>query len=75
MTQFPIYRKYNGLEVWFKIIDLTHFIQYKKMGSKLLVDEIEAKIFPGKLFIQDMISFREGRWVEVTESELKEFIA
>jgi len=72
--KFPIYRKYNGIEVWFKILSPTHFIEYKKMGERLLKDEIKAEIFPEKLFIQDLINQHDNRWIEVTELELNQFI-
>ncbi len=72
--EFPIYRKYNGIDVWFKILSNTQFIEYKKMGSKLLTDHITATIFPEKQFIQDMISFHEDRWIETTEEDLSAFL-
>ena len=71
---FPVYRKYNGIEVWFKILSSTEFIQYKKMGDRLLEDKVIAKIFPEKQFIQDMLNFYEDRWIEIGEAELNEFI-
>ena len=72
--EFPIYRKYNGIDVWFKILSPTHFIEYKKMGSKLIKHEVIAKIFPEKQFIQDLINCHEDRWERTTENELKLFI-
>ena len=71
--KYPIYRKYNGIDVWFKIVSETEFLEYKKMGEKILKDQIIAKIFPEKQFIQDMINLYEGRWIEVTELEYLEF--
>jgi len=71
---YPIYRKYKGIDVWFKIDSETEFTEYKKMGNKLLKDTIVAKIFPEKQFIQDMINLYEDRWIEVTEIELLGFI-
>ncbi len=72
--EFPIYRKYVGIDVWFKLISSTEFIEYKKLGTKLLEDHIKAKIFPEKQFIQDMINFYENRWIEVSEEDLNHFI-
>jgi len=71
---YPIYRKYKGIDVWFKIDSETEFTEYKKMGNKLLKDTIIAKIFPEKQFIQDMINLYEGRWVEVDELDLLSFV-
>ncbi len=66
---FPIYRKYKGIEVWFKIESLTQFTEIKKMGSHLLKTKITAKIFPEKQFIHDMINCHENRWDKITEEE------
>jgi hypothetical protein len=71
---YPIYRKYKGIDVYFKIESETEFVEYKKMGSRLLKDQIMAKIFPEKQFIQDMINLYEDRWIEVSEIELLGFI-
>ena len=72
--EFPIYRKYNGIDVWFKILSNTEFLEYKKLGVKLIEDKVIAKIFPEKQFIQDMLLFHENRWIEVSEQELSDFI-
>lgn len=72
--EFPIYRKYNGIDVWFKIISETEFIEYKKMGSKLLTHHVKATIFPEKQFIQDLINCYENRWIKVNEAELKTYL-
>lgn len=64
---FPIYRQYVGIEVWFKIDSLTKFTEIKKLGSRFIVSEIEATIFPEKQFIQDLINCYEARWHPITE--------
>ena len=71
---YPIYRKYKGIDVYFKIESETEFIEYKKMGNRLLKDRIIAKIFPEKQFIQDMINLYEDRWIEIEEIELLSFV-
>jgi len=72
--EFPIYRKYNGIDVWFKVLSPTEFVEYKRMGKKLITHEITAKIFPEKQFIQDLIHCYEDRWITVTELELITFL-
>jgi hypothetical protein len=62
---YPIYRKFTGINVWFKITSDTSFIEIKKMGSKTLVSKVEAVQFPEKLLIQDMIMKHENRWEDV----------
>ncbi len=71
---FPIYRKYKNLEVWFKISSTTHFIEYKKMGAKFFKTEIKAKIYPEIQFINDMINCYEDRWEITTETAFNDFI-
>lgn len=73
--EFPIYRKYNGIDVWFKILSPTHFIEYKKMGSKIIEHEVIAKIFPEKQFIQDLIHCHEQRWQKVTALDLNNYLS
>jgi hypothetical protein len=72
--KFPIYRKYKGIDVWFKINSLTNFTEYKKLGSKLIEHEVDAKIYPEQQFIRDMIECYENRWENVREDEIKKFI-
>ena len=66
---FPIYRKYKGLDVWFQINSPSEFIEIKQMGRRLLYTEIQAKIFPEKQFIQDMIDCYEDRWEAIEASD------
>ncbi len=66
---FPIYRKYKNIDVWFKIESLSQFKEIKKIGSKVLYSEITAKIYPEKQFINDMINCHEGRWESIQELE------
>lgn len=63
-NNFPIYRKYKGINVWFKIIDDRNFIELKQIGDKFIIHHIEAKQYPEICLIQDLINCAEGRWVE-----------
>ncbi|MGV6862196.1 MAG: hypothetical protein ACWA41_10510 [Putridiphycobacter sp.] len=71
---FPIYRKYKGIDVWFKILDLTHFIEYKKLGQKIIEHEVKATIFPEQQFIRDLIDCHEDRWEIKSSKELDTFL-
>lgn len=73
--EFPIYRKYKGIDVWFKITSQSTFTEYKKLGPKIMENAIEAKIFPEKQFIQDMINCYENRWESTTPKELEAFLS
>ena len=63
--QFPVYRKYNGLDTWFKIISEAEFLEVKRIGKQMLRSHIIADKFPEKQFIRDMIECYENRWIEV----------
>lgn len=71
---FPIYRKYIGIDVWFKIDSHSKFTEVKRIGEKRMVSEITAKIFPEKQFIVDMIKCYENRWEAVTEADYLRFM-
>lgn len=71
---FPVYRKLQNLDVYYKIISYSQFEEIKKMGEKYLFHSVHAIQFPEKLLIQDMISLHENRYEELSEnvfSELK----
>jgi len=72
---FPIYRKYKGIDVWFKIESPKHFTEYKLFGDELQQLEIVAKIYPEVQFINDMINCFEDRWEIVNEHDFKAFIS
>tara|TARA_R110002049_G_scaffold63165_1_gene168172 strand:- start:172 stop:405 length:234 start_codon:yes stop_codon:yes gene_type:complete len=59
---FPIYRKYVGRNVWFKILNQNEFIEINQLGSKYLIHHIKAQQYPEILLIQDMINKMEDRW-------------
>lgn len=71
---YPIYRKFKGIEVWFKITSDFTFVEIKKMGTRFLISSIEANQFPEKLLIQDMISLHENRWEEVDQGVVEEIL-
>jgi hypothetical protein len=68
---YPVYRKYNGLDTWFKIVSDTEFFELKRIGKQVLQSHILAEKFPEKQFIQDMLQCYENRWVEVNGSEVE----
>lgn len=71
---YPIYRKFKGIEVWFKITSDVSFIEIKRMGTKMLISKVEAVQFPEKLLIQDMIALHENRWEQVDQEVVEEIL-
>ena len=72
-TKFPQYRKYAGIDTWYKIISEDLFVELKKVGKHIVMDEIEALQYPEKLRIQDMLECRDKAWEKVSEEEFVRF--
>ncbi len=68
---FPQYRKYKGIEVYFKVLSDDELVELKKLGDKVLYFELKAKQFPEKLFIQDVLNNEGGRWESIKEEDFK----
>lgn len=66
--KFPIYRKYAGIKVWFKIIDERNFIEIKQIGAKFIQHEVRAEQYPEIQRIKDMIECLDGHWEVIDES-------
>jgi len=52
---FPVYRKYKNSRSYFKIINPLLFEEIQLLGSKKIIKKTEAKLFPEKNFIYDMV--------------------
>ncbi len=72
---FPAYRKYSGINVWFKILDAHHFIEIKQVGSKYRVHHLEATQYPEMVFIKDMLACYEARWEEIAASQFEHILS
>ncbi len=71
---FPQYRMYsNGLS-YFEILNESNFIEYKMLGKKVEVYNIEAKILPERNFIQDMLVNEGNHWLIIDEKEFNKFL-
>lgn len=72
--KYPVYRKFKGIDVWFKITSDLSFIEIKKMGTRILISKVKAVQFPEKLLIQDMIDLHENRWEEVDQETVESIL-
>lgn len=70
---FPVYRKYVGVETYFKILGAKEFIEIKRVGKQFVKHHVVATQFPEMQFIQDMIDCYEGRWEEMSKTFFEEF--
>ena len=62
MQHYPVYRKYKGLNVWFKIISDRSFTELKRVGELWVKHEVTAIQYPEIILIQDMLKCAEDRW-------------
>jgi hypothetical protein len=69
---FPAYRKYKGLDTWFKLTGPGHFTEIKRVGTRFVKTEIHATQFPEMQLIRDMLDCYEGRWEKVSEHEFEQ---
>ena len=53
---FPVFRKYTNNKNYFKIINLNEFIEISVIGKQVILKKTEAKIYPDKIFISDLIN-------------------
>jgi len=53
--QFPQFRRYNDGNTYFKIIDSSNFLEHKRIGNVFTVTEIKCKLYPEKMFLNDLL--------------------
>ena len=68
MTEFPKYRKYAHGRSFFKIISADSFEQLDIIGDAFHLHTINAKVYPDKLLILDMLENTKGHW-DVSNAE------
>ncbi len=68
---FPSYRKFVGINVWFMIESDRKFVEIKQIGSKFICHTVIAEQYPEILLISDMLECREGRWEKIKDTEFQ----
>lgn len=71
---FPTYRKFVGINVWFKIENDRKFVEIKQIGSKFIIHTVMAEQYPEILLISDMLACLEGRWEKIEASEFQQVL-
>ncbi len=66
---FPVYRKYKNNKSYFKIMHPNLFEEIQIIGSKKVIKQIEAKLYPEVLFVQDLVLNFGDRAEEINEEE------
>lgn len=54
--KFPVYRKMDGFERWYKIVSDNEFYECYKVGTNLKINHVIAHQYPEKLRIMDMLT-------------------
>jgi hypothetical protein len=67
--KFPLYRKYANSRNYFKIINPHSFEEVQVLGEKRLVRLTEARLYPEKIFISDLIGCTPPGIVEISDIE------
>ena len=71
--EFPQFRKYAGIDTFYKIESEKRFIELTKVGSKIKEHIVDAVQYPEMLRIKDMLICLEERWQVITESDYLDF--
>jgi hypothetical protein len=66
---FPVYRKYKNNASYFKILNPVLFEEIQVIGTKRVVRQTEAKLFPEKNFVHDLVFNYDGMAYEINASE------
>lgn len=64
-----MYRKYKNNKSYFKIIHPSRFEEVQIIGTKKVVKEIEAKLFPEMSFVRDLLLNYGHMAEEISEAD------
>ena len=71
---FPVYRKYKNNKSYFKIIHPRLFEEIQIIGSKKLIKQTEAKLFPEVNFVRDLVLNYSEMADEIGEEEYNQLL-
>lgn len=64
-----MYRKYKNNKSYFKIMNPTAFEEIQVIGTRRVIRHIEAKLFPEKVVIHDLVFNYAAMADEINEAE------
>lgn len=67
--QFPVYRKYKNNTTFFRITDRNRFEEIQLIGSRSILNTVNATQLPEMNHIYDLVYNHEGLGLEITENE------
>lgn len=70
--KFPLFRKYEHGNTYFKIISADSFEELKIMGNNYSLKYYKATILPDRNYISDLIKNEGNHWKIIDEREFNE---
>lgn len=71
---FPLYRRSaNGLN-WYRIGSATELTEVQRVGGRYLLHRLEARAYPEKARIMDLVAMRDGHVEECPGEEVERLI-
>lgn len=70
---FPVYRKYSNNRIAVKIVSGTIFEEKQRIGTKTVINKIEAVQLPEMNHIFDLVYNFRDFGIEITENEYNTF--
>jgi hypothetical protein len=73
--KFPVYRKTLNSRNFYCVSSQHEFIEIQAVGTRWVMHESVAEIYPMRLFIMDLIACTDGAYEECSEYEFREIKA
>lgn len=68
---FPVFLKMIDGKSYYAIHSEEHMTQYQRLGTKWLVHELEAKIYPDRVLILDLLDKENDNLKRISKSEFE----
>jgi hypothetical protein len=68
---FPVYRRYKNGKTYFKIISPDLFEELQIIGKRKKINKVQAKFFPERTFIYELVFNYAEMADEISELEYK----
>ncbi|MBO9703794.1 MAG: hypothetical protein J7604_26545 [Sporocytophaga sp.] len=72
MVNFPLFKKTENNNTYYKIASFGYFEEIKRIGKKYLFYTIEATQLPERNYIRDLTENEQGHFISITEEEYEE---
>lgn len=66
---YPQYRKYANNRGYFKINSADEWEEIQLIGTKIIVNNYKANIFPDKNYINDLTFDYQNNWIKIEAKE------